>query len=98
MSSPRDGLSTPYRQTKEQCETVPPCPCLHGRPTFGPSCTEFVYPGCWDFDNGATSKFDANMTTTNYNFLAKSSQFVQGNRKLFTFFEKMLFSPLKVGF
>ena len=36
----------------------PPCPCLHGRPTFGPSCTEFVYPGCWHFDNGATSKFD----------------------------------------
>ena len=27
-----------------------------GRPAFGPSCTEFVYPGCWHFDNGATSK------------------------------------------
>ena len=25
---------------------------------FGPSCTEFVYPGCWHFDNGATSKND----------------------------------------
>ena len=24
----------------------------------GPSCTEFVYPGCWHFDNGAISKFD----------------------------------------
>ena len=24
----------------------------------GPSCTEFVYPECWHFDNGATSKFD----------------------------------------
>ena len=34
------------------------CPCLHGRPTFGPSCTEFVYTECWHFDNGATSKFD----------------------------------------
>ena len=44
----------------------PPCPFLHGRPTFSPSCTEFVYPGCWDFDNGATSKFDANMTTTTF--------------------------------
>ena len=33
-------------------------PCLHRRPTFGPSCTEFVYPGCWHFDNDATSKFD----------------------------------------
>ena len=21
-------------------------------------CTEFVYPGCWHFDNGATRKFD----------------------------------------
>ena len=30
---------------------------LHWRPTFSPSCTEFVYPGCWHFDNGATSKF-----------------------------------------
>ena len=29
-----------------------------GRPTVGPSCTEFVYPGCWHFDNGAISKFD----------------------------------------
>ena len=58
MSSPRDGLTTPYRKTKKYCETVPPCPCLHGRPTFGPSCTEFVYPGCWHFDNDATSKFD----------------------------------------
>ena len=28
------------------------------RPTFGPSCTEFVYPGCWHFDNGATGKVD----------------------------------------
>ena len=37
---------------------VPPHPCLHGRPTVGPSCTEFVYPGCWHFDNGAISKFD----------------------------------------
>ena len=24
---------------------------------FGPSCTEFVYPGCWHFDNSGTSKF-----------------------------------------
>ena len=23
-----------------------------------PSCTEFVYPGCWHFDNCATSKID----------------------------------------
>ena len=23
----------------------------------GPSCTEFVYPGCWHFDIGAISKF-----------------------------------------
>ena len=33
-------------------------PCLQGRPAFGPSCTEFVYPGWWHFDNGAISKFD----------------------------------------
>ena len=30
----------------------------HGRPTFGPSCTEIVYPESWHFDNGATSQFD----------------------------------------
>ena len=33
-------------------------PCLHGKPTVCPSCTEFVYPGCWNFDNGAIRKFD----------------------------------------
>ena len=30
--------------------------------TFGPSCTEFVYPGCWHFDYGATSKIDDVLT------------------------------------
>ena len=25
---------------------------------FSPSCTKFVYPGWWHFDNGAISKFD----------------------------------------
>ena len=33
-------------------------PCLHGRPKFGPPCTECVDPKCWHFDNGATSKVD----------------------------------------
>ena len=37
--------------------TVPPCLCLHGRPAFSPSFTEFVFPGCWQFDNVATSTF-----------------------------------------
>ena len=60
MSSPRQGLGPPHRLTKEQCWTVPPCSYLHQRPAFGPSCNEFVYPGCWHFDNGAISisKFD----------------------------------------
>ena len=49
-------VSTPYRMTKKQCWTVPPGSYLHGRPAFGPSCTEFVYPGCWHFDNGALSE------------------------------------------
>ena len=30
----------------------------YGRPAFGPSCYEFVYPGCWQFNNAATSKID----------------------------------------
>ena len=38
--------------------TFSTCPFPHWRPAFGPSCTEFVYPGCWHFDNGATSKID----------------------------------------
>ena len=43
-SSPRDGLSTPYRSA------------------FGSSCTKFVYPECWHFDNDATSKIDDVLT------------------------------------
>ena len=35
---------------------------LHGRPTVGASCTEFVCPGCWHFDNGATCKIDDVLT------------------------------------
>ena len=35
-----------------------PCSNLHGRPAFGPSCTELVFPGCCHFDNGAISKID----------------------------------------
>ena len=25
---------------------------------MGPSCNDFVYPGCWHIDNGAASKID----------------------------------------
>ena len=35
---------------------------LHGRPAFGPACTEFAYYGCWHFDNDATSKIDDVLT------------------------------------
>ena len=38
--------------------TVTPCPYPHWRPVFGSSYNEFVFPGCWHFDNGATSKID----------------------------------------
>ena len=62
MSSLRDGFSTPYRLTKEHCLTFTTCPFPHWRPPFGPSCTEFVYPGCWHFDNVATSKIDDVLT------------------------------------
>ena len=31
---------------------------LHWRPAIGPSCTEFVYPACWHFDNVAKSFLD----------------------------------------
>ena len=43
---------------KEQCWTVTPHPYPHWTPAFGPSCTEFVDPGCWHFDNCATRKID----------------------------------------
>ena len=41
---------------------VPPCSFQHGRPAFGPSCTEFVYTECWHFDNDATSKIGIVLT------------------------------------
>ena len=30
----------------------------HGKPVFGPSCSEFVDPECWHFDNDETSMID----------------------------------------
>ena len=54
-SSPGDGLNTPCRLTKIQCWTVT-VGLLHN--VLGPSCNDFVYPGCWHFDNSATSKID----------------------------------------
>ena len=53
---PRYGLSTPYSYP------VPTCSFQHGRPAFGPSCTAFVYPECWHFDNDAKSKIDDGLT------------------------------------
>ena len=49
-------------RNSEQCRTVPPYSYPHGRPASGPSCTEFDYPGCLHFDNGATSKNDDVLT------------------------------------
>ena len=40
-SSPRYGLSTPCKLTKEWCWTVPPSSYLHNGPALDPSCTEF---------------------------------------------------------
>ena len=57
-SSLRDGISIPSRLTTEQCLTVTPYPYPHRRPAFGPSRTEFVYPGYCHFDNGATREID----------------------------------------
>ena len=34
----------------------------HGSPACRPSCTEFVYPECWHFDNDATIKIDDVLT------------------------------------
>ena len=42
--------------------TVLNCSYLNGRPASGPSCTDFVYPGCWHFDNDATRKIDDVLT------------------------------------
>ena len=39
--------------------TVQHCAFQHGRPAFGPSCTEFVYPECWHLD------FDVDDATSN---------------------------------
>ena len=35
---------------QEQSWTVRPCSYIRGRPAFGHSCTEFVYPGCKFYD------------------------------------------------
>ena len=35
---------------------------MHWIPAFGPSCTEFVYPECWHFDNDAKSEIDDVLT------------------------------------
>ena len=58
-SSPRYGLSTPYRLTIRNSAKLFH---QHGRPAFGPSCTEFVYPECWHFDNDAASKIEDVLT------------------------------------
>ena len=58
----RDGLNTTCRLTKIQCWTVTQCSYLHGSTALGPSCNDFVYHGCWHFDNGATSKIDDVLT------------------------------------
>ena len=60
-SSLRDGSSIPYRLSSGvvwDCSTMTLSTWETYICIFGPSCTEFVYSGCWHFDNGATSKFD----------------------------------------
>ena len=59
-SSLRYGLSTPYRLRLTIRNSAPSVP--RGIPAFGPSCTEFVYPECWHFDNDATSKIEDVLT------------------------------------
>ena len=49
-------LSAPYRLTKEECQW---------RLAFGPSCIEFVYPGCWHFDKGEVEQVRLMMYTLN---------------------------------
>ena len=58
------GLSTPYRLTIRNSarlfhHVLFNMGDLHA---FGPSCTEFVYPECWHFDNDATNKIDIVLT------------------------------------
>ena len=54
-SSLRNGLSTLYLYRLTTYKE-------HGRPAFGPSCTEFVFRECWHFDNDAKSKIDDVLT------------------------------------
>ena len=56
------GISTPYKLTIRNSARLFHCSFQHGRPAFGPSCTEFVYPECWHFDNDAISKIDDVLT------------------------------------
>ena len=54
-SSPRYGLSTPYRSSIRNSAKL-----FHQVLAFGLSCTELVYPKCWHFDNA--SKIDDVLT------------------------------------
>ena len=56
-SSPRYGLSTPYRLTIRNSARL----FHHVLFNMG-DLSEFVYPECWYFDNGATSKIDDVLT------------------------------------
>ena len=47
-SSPRCGLCSPYRLTNRNSARLFHHFLIYmGRPAFDPSCTEFVYSGCW---------------------------------------------------
>ena len=61
-SSPRKGLSTPYRLTIWNSARLFHHVFFNMGPAFGPSCTEFVCPECCHFDNDATSKIDDVLT------------------------------------
>jgi len=45
------------------------CSFQHGRPSFGSSCTEFVYPEFWHFDNLRLMMFSLNMVDYSMSFL-----------------------------
>ena len=53
-------LSLPFRLTKRTVLDCSTMFCMHH--AFGHSCTEFVYPGCWHNDNGATNKINDVLT------------------------------------
>ena len=52
----RGSIRSSLRNSVGTITITPPWSYSHWRPRLCPSCNEFVFPGCWYFDNGMIKK------------------------------------------